>query len=191
MRRAIAALAILGLAGCGARPVAVDSLTGPNPVMRTRNYVTPELQDLKNRGHTYLAGIKETQAAVQWLCARNGLKIDRNADWSYGGAGMVVTGRSAVPAGPVKQTLALLGRNFPEYRLTKGRYWLEIGITSPVDRDKTNVVMREYFEPYDELSRTWLEQFTPPGLITKDLFKQLDKRMRVLKNPSETMWRNW
>jgi len=193
MRNAAAAFALLGaglLTGCGARPIVVDSLRGPNPILRTRNYTKPELEDLKNRGHTYQADIKKTHRAVEAVCRANRLRIKRNAKWFDRGAAQITTERSSQPARPVIETVRLIDRTFDEFKLDRGRYRIEIAITS-ITTERTNVVIREYFEAHEVKSRQWLMQFIPPGYVTKALFKQLDRRIRVLKNPKMPMWRNW
>ena len=191
MRKLIAALAVLSVAGCAASPVITDSLRGPGPVLRTRNYTRPELEDLKNRGHTYLADYKTTRAAVLALCRANRLPIRTEADWGdEAGASHILTERSTLPARAIAETVQLLDKCFEELKLTRGRYHTEIAVTRRT-HDKTNVLIREYFEAYDAKAGQWHMEFVPPGYVTKALFKQLDRRIRVLKNPKMLMWRNW
>ncbi len=190
MKYLVTAAALVALAGCSAKPVITDNLRGPNPIQRTRNYVRPELEDLKNRGHTYLADIKTTHRALLVVLRANRLQVKRDANWHSAGAGQIVTGFSSVPKREVIETLRLIDRNFDDVKLSKGRYSLDIGITS-VAQDRTNVIIREFYQPYDPRSGRWLRQFVPPGLVTKALFKQLDRRLRVLKNTKELMWKNW
>ena len=191
MRMILVAACAAVLAGCGAQPVVQNSLRSPGETIhKTANYTRPELEDLKNRGHTYLADIKKAHAAVLDLCKLNRLRFDMKSDFLDSGAAQMVTTRSNTPAGPINQTLRAINAAFDDVKLTGGRYYVEIGVTSRA-HDRTNVIIREYFEAYDSVTRDWKVEFIPPGYVTKDLFKQLDRRLRVIKNPSELMWRNW
>jgi hypothetical protein len=191
MRMILVAACAAVLAGCGARPVVQDSLRSPGVTLRrTSNYTKPELEDLKNRGHTYLADIKTAHAAVLDLCKLNRLRFEMHSDFLASGAAQIVTTRSNTPAGPINQTLRAINAVFDDVKLTAGRYYVEIGVTSRA-HDRTNVIIREYFEAYDSVTRDWKVEYIPPGYVTKDLFRQLDRRLRVIKNPSELMWRNW
>ena len=191
MHRLALIIVVAALAGCGARPIMSDSLRGPGrPVIRTRNYTRIELEDLKNRGHTYYADIRKTHAAVVAVLRAHRLKIERDSFRADRDSGQITTGFSVLPARPVRETLDAINGVFDEVRLTKGRYKVEVGLTLR-SHNVTNVLIREYFDAFDANTGRWQRQFIPPGHVTRALFKQIDRRVRVIKNPSEPMWKNW
>lgn len=183
-----ACLALAALAGCTTQPQYIEADRLPIGAGHGigRDWITPELMQLGNRGHDYKASQKQVFAAVKKTLARFGLRASRRSgEW-----GIASTYPSKSPRVVTQALLNKYNRRMPGAAALALHYTVQVSVWQPPSKPVTNVNLVVYPEVLLPDGRTWIG-IPSDGTIRKAFFKDLDTRLPVYRLKGDTMWRRW